>query len=75
MPINCRTPSVESTKLTPREKLEWAAFIAVLTIVPIGVQLYQFYATSAVAVNRDVAKELARRPPRDSNEVRNGATL
>jgi hypothetical protein len=66
VPINCRTPSVESTKLTRKEKLEWAAFIAVLTIIPVGVQLWQFYATSSVVVNRGVAEELARR--RGQNE-------
>ena len=62
VPINCRTPTVESTKLTRKEKLEWAGFIAFLTIVPLGVQMWQFYATSAVVVNKGVAAELARRP-------------
>jgi hypothetical protein len=61
VPYNCRTPSVESTKLTIKEKIEWAAFIAFLTVVPVGVQLWQFYATSAVVVNEGVAAELARR--------------
>lgn len=77
MPINCRTPTGESTKLTSREKLEWAAFIAFLTIVPVGVQLWQFYATSAVVVNRDVAAELARRnaPEQIHSEQRKGKTI
>ena len=77
VPINCRTPTVESTKLTSREKLEWAAFIAFLTVVPVGVQLWQFYATSAVVVNRGVAEELARRnaPEQMHTEERRGRII
>jgi hypothetical protein len=61
VPFNCRTPTQESTKLSDREKLEWAGFIALLTVVPIGFQLWQFYATSSVVVNQGVAEELSRR--------------
>ena len=61
VPINCRKPTEESTRLTRREKLDWAAYIAVLTIVPVGLQLWQFYATSATRVNLDVMEELSRR--------------
>lgn len=61
VPINCRTPTPESTRLTSREKLEWVAFIAVLTVVPVGFQLWQFEATSATTVNRAVMDELARK--------------
>ena len=61
VPINCRTPTPESTRLSGREKLEWAAFIAVLTIIPVGLQLQQFYSTSAVNVNKQVHEEMSRR--------------
>jgi hypothetical protein len=61
VPINCRKPTEESTRLTRREKLDWAGYIAILTIVPIGLQLWQFNATSAVRVNADVMEELGRR--------------
>ena len=60
VPVNCRTPTVESTAVTRREKFEWAVFIAVLTVVPVGFQLWQFHATSATTVNREVMDELAR---------------
>jgi len=61
VPINCRTPTRESTQVTRREKLEWAAFIAILTIVPVGFQLWQFDATSATSVNQAVMEELGRK--------------
>ena len=60
VPINCRTPTAESTAVTRREKIEWAVFIAVLTVVPVGFQLWQFHATSATNVNRQVMDELSR---------------
>ena len=60
VPINCRKPTAESTAVTLREKLEWVVFILALTIVPVGFQLWQFHATSATTVNREVMDELVR---------------
>lgn len=74
VPVNCRTPSVESTRLTGREKLEWAGFIALITVIPIGIQLWQFYMTSAVVVNKEVAAELARRRPAETTTAPDGRT-
>ena len=59
--VNCRTPTVDSTKLSLKEKLDWVAYIAILTVIPVGLQLKQFYATSAYNVNKEVNEELARR--------------
>jgi len=70
VPINCRTPTAESTKLTSRERKEWVGFIALLTIVPLGMQVWQFYATSAMVVNEGVAAELARRPGPEKHSPR-----
>lgn len=61
MPINCRTPSLESTRVTGREKLEWFGYVAALTLIFGGIQLAQFYVTSAVNVNKNVGEELSRR--------------
>lgn len=69
VPINCRTPSRESTQLTRREKLEWVAFIAILTIVPVGFQVWQFDATSATRVNKAVMDELGRRDQHDQSST------
>ena len=60
VPVNCRTPTAESQRLTFKEKIDWVKFIIVLTIVPIGLQLWQFNETSAVTVNRAVNEEISR---------------
>ena len=57
VPINCRNPLPGSTDLTSKEKRDWIIFIAVLTIVPIGLMLKQFDVTSAVSVNRQIKQE------------------
>jgi hypothetical protein len=61
VPINCRTPSPESTRVTGKEKLEWAGYVVALTLIFGGIQLAQFYVTSAVNVNKNVGEELSRR--------------
>ena len=74
VPINCRTPSEESTRVTTREKLEWGGYILVLTFLCGGLQLAQFYVTSAVNVNKGVGEELARRRASEKNHSLVGDT-
>ena len=66
VPINCRKPTEEDVKLSTREKLDWVGYILILTIVPVGIQLWQFSATSATRVNADIMDELARRRQSDN---------
>jgi hypothetical protein len=61
VPVNCRRPTEESTRVTLSEKRDWLLFIAVLTVVPGGLILWQFDATSAVEVNKAVKEEMNRR--------------
>ena len=60
VPVNCRTPTAESQRLTSKEKWDWVKFIAIMTVVPIGLQLWQFHETSAITVNKAVNDEIAR---------------
>ena len=75
VPINCRTPSPESTKVTGREKLEWAAYVVALTLMCGGVQLLQFYVTSAVNVNKGVGEELSRRRRSENSSSPSDSTV
>lgn len=61
VPVNCRTPTAESTRLSLAEKRDWALFVLAITIVPGSLLMWQFDSTSAMTVNQQVREELARR--------------
>ena len=61
VPINCRNPAPGSTDLTFREKRDWAIFIAIITVIPVGLMWKQFDVTSSIRVNQDIDVERSRR--------------